>query len=595
MQFDFGLRITTMITKTRFSLIVLTIIIFSLFIGLKPIIVFSQVETNPDENAEILEPPLIEGDSSHDFSQDTEQESVTTEEIETITDTQPPELVPLDADPTQIQQDYHHYDGYVIKEIEVVEDYKTAAFFVRSDIGFEPGDVFTVEEMERRIQRFLNLDLVLQLIYVIEKKDDGIKLTYYVKDKWSILPVIRYSETFVTLVQVGLYDQNFLGLGHELLGNYIYRDGYHLFRAYYNVPRLPTVDLLMNLTFYGYGWSDWYYKWDVVDYEDPTDEEFEQNFDTDDDFFGRSDRIIADKWRREWDIPIIALERISYGGYINFAYEIFKDLFRVGILYGFCYEMIDYIPNAGWIIAQGHAGYPEDNKNRVRKYITNRKSGFNLIFNIGNIDKIDTFLREGHFGKIIGSLIHEYLGSTVNIYQLLLTYTGYIILFDPWVNIATRGIIAWSKSEDEGVQSKLPVRSLYDFTMGGEIGSDLTGHGFNTLRGFEQTHLHAPNLYYINLDLRITVLNEDEMPFFTEYVPFIKAWTVQLYAFLDVGYGWEGKMFDKRMFEDVYLSAGAGVLWVLKQVANFVVNPSFIYRIRPNPDWTVYFETRYFY
>ena len=113
------------------------------------------------------------------------------------------------------------------------------------------------------------------------------------------------------------------------------------------------------------------------------------------------------------------------------------------------------------------------------------------------------------------------------------------------------------------------------FTLGGFVLDNIatgmnTTSSLSTIRGFERTQFHGNNLYYGNIELRLPIVNVDDIPWVD--IPYIEAVVIQWTTFIDYGYIWNGSYFHgEKYFKEMYSTVGTGFTFLFKEVANFII------------------------
>ncbi|MBI2891662.1 MAG: BamA/TamA family outer membrane protein [Nitrospirae bacterium] len=110
------------------------------------------------------------------------------------------------------------YEGQPVGRIRVEGNRKSSSAVILREMETAPGQPFSAHRLEQDLRRLRNWQIFGEVEGAIEPDlEGGVAVTVRVKDKWSIMPVLRPSVGGGDYeIRVGARDGNFLGLHQDL-------------------------------------------------------------------------------------------------------------------------------------------------------------------------------------------------------------------------------------------------------------------------------------------------------------------------------------------------------------------------------------------
>lgn len=432
------------------------------------------------------------------------------------------------ADAEDSEAQLRAYQGYVIDSIMIETTGDTRASAVRRQLRLREGDAFDVAAWLADIAKMMNLGFFRHVATHAEvARDRRVQLRMQITEAWSLLPIFDYEGGSVPIVVFGVSDADVLGSMLEVGGYYLRRDTFNLARGWVVLPNLVLANSRLEVQAILDARSLLLYGGDPAQID-------------------RGIRAHYSPNELQWKIPTHGFDIVRRGGFADLGVELIPDLLTVSGRYLFFAESTYTLTNVQEVADSENRGSGEPHY--LRSPFREQKLSLldaNII--LGRIDLVDNYLFRGNeLRAIIVSSLPQ-LASDRSFTWTYLTYRGF-------ANITSRLELGWRASAAHSTSHDV----LDELTLGGDILDPFAFFqpfvGILTIRGFRATQFVGQNIYYLNVEPRLTAL--PALPLW-----FLGDAAFQIAAFADAGYAWDGdNPFARRMTSDVYVSVGGGLL-----------------------------------
>ena len=395
--------------------------------------------------------------------------------------------------------------GLTLDCLDVVIDGAVREDAVRRALLTRVGAPFDAETWGRDLQSLANLGFFRRLETEVLRIDDRrVALRLHVRTAWSLLPFLGYEGGAVPVIIVGAYYADLLGEMLDVGGYYMRRGPYDLGRAWVTLPHqlLPRSLLDVQLVMTG--------------------------------------ELRPDYARGSWRIPRSGVEVLKRGGYADFGWQPAADLLTLSVRYALLREttvVVDNLPAVVDLEAPLERG--------ARSEAT--LSVLCLTALLGQIDLVDNFLFRGHELRVVGLASSRRLGSSRDFALVYGAYRGFTGLTRD-LTLGVRVTAAHSTSASANDDLVLGGYNLEPFVHGSKY------PGLLSVRGVRPGLLHGPELGFVNLELRQTVLRDVDLPL-------AGGTSLELAVFVDAGSAGRGPA--RGIVGDTAVAGGVGALLTL--------------------------------
>ena len=126
---------------------------------------------------------------------------------------------------------------------------KTKEVYINKFIDTQIGDEPDTAKIHREINRLTNLEMFGDVSYQLDVTDEGVVLTYFFKELFTLLPIVNFgSLTNNFWFQLGASDVNLLGMGHKFYAYYQYYDRSSV-AVHLNLVRIKSTQWDVNFNY----------------------------------------------------------------------------------------------------------------------------------------------------------------------------------------------------------------------------------------------------------------------------------------------------------------------------------------------------------
>lgn len=395
-------------------------------------------------------------------------------------------------------------DGLTLDCLDIVIDGAVREDAVRRALLTRVGAPLGAATWRRDLQSLANLGFFRRLDTEVLRVDDrGVALRLHVRTAWSLLPFLGYEGGAVPVIIVGGYYADLFGEMLDVGGYYMRRGPYDLGRAWVTLPHqlLPRSLLDVQLVMTG--------------------------------------ELRPDYVRGSWRVPQSGVEVLKRGGYADFGWQPAADLLTLSVRYALLRETTVVIDNLPAVVDLAHPL-----ARGARSLAT--LSVLSLTALLGQIDLVDNFVFRGHELRLVGLASSRRIGSSRDFALVYGTYRGFTGLTRD-LTLGVRVTAAHGASANANDDLVLGGYNLEPFVHGSKY------PGLLSVRGVRPGLLHGPELAFVNLELRQTVLRDVD-------VPVAGGTSLELAVFVDAGSAGRAA---RGMVRDTAVAGGVGALLTL--------------------------------
>jgi len=469
---------------------------------------------------------------------------------------QPDSVCEVGADPTV---DLTRFDGKPITAVDIDIHGRVEVAALRRHMRLTPGQRFVGEVWQGDLQQLMNRGVFARIRTEVREAGQALQLSLCVETNWSLLPYIGAQTGAVPIVMLGANHGNLFGQLVEGGGYYMRRGPHNLGRGWLVVPNIASHGSLLDVEFVMTGEL-------MNDYPSPAamPDHLEGGY--------------ADYDRYRWSVPERGQEVLRRGFFVDFGYPLFQDWLLLSARYALLFETRYGLENLRRVIDASNRELPAPRLQRgpAEKTTLSLLSATAIA---GRVDLIDNYRYLGHEARVVVATSNSSWGSGRD-FLWLYAATRHFVRLSAGVDLAGRLTFGHSTSRDRRDLFNLGGYNLEPFVY------NERNPGLLTMRGFRESQFAGANIAFANFEPRFDLFHDLD-------VPVVGNLSLTLAAYVDAGHAWQR---SEEVFDDLYLSAGAGALVSLQNFRFTFLNWYYARTFRPfvSDQFFVFFTRPFF-